>query len=382
MRHLDPGGSGERFDLWEWRVCLEGSREGVLLDRLEADGGLRCERRDPLTGRLENWRFLVGENLGEGRREVERSALELARQVCRLPAGLPFRLWVRGRCWRREGTEPQFRWEQGLRLRAESGGSRCEWWVGEPGEAPSPDEVAGRLREAAAETSAAGSGRHSAPALLTRPSRVTAVLLPPAAAWWSHEMGHAAIEGPAAVARAGTARIVDDPAGARWPAGFDVDDLGWPGECSVLWDAEGSHRLPSRGHGRRASIRDDAVLALSNTRVDPGKEPALSWDDLPAGSPVIDSVDAGRFDPLTGEVVLGVGVAGVWQGEEMMPVRARSVLLARCEEAWRGVHIVSSDRTATFELATCTRQGLMHPVMVGAPTLALEPVLLYPREER
>lgn len=380
--HLDPGGPGQRFDLWEWRVSLEGSRDGILLDGLEADGGLRCERRVGLPGGLESWRFLVGENLGDGRQEVERSAVALAEEASRSPAGLPFRVWVRGRCWRRQGVEPQFRWEQGLRFSTERGEIRSQWVVGQPGEAPSPDEVDQRLRTAETEVSASRSGERFAHPLFSEPWSGPAVLLPPAAAWWSHEMGHAAIERPEARPRGGRLRIVDDPARACWPAGFEVDDLGQPAECFSLWDAGGSHRLPSRGHMRRASIRDDVGLALSSTRVEPGGEDPVAWKDLPAGSPVIASVDAGRLDPLTGCIALGVVVVGVWQGEEIAPVRVRSVLLIRDDEAWKGVHIVSSDRAVTFELATCTRQGLMHPVMVGAPTLALEPVLLYPREER
>jgi hypothetical protein len=192
------------------------------------------------------------------------------------------------------------------------------------------------------------------------------VLLPAAAAWWVHEMGHAALEarGHGQPGGGGGLVVVDDPGLAPWPAGYERDDLGETGVATVLWDERGCHRPAPSGRRRRASVRQPARPSLSATRlvVDPAAvTPSLEEaTDLP----VIDRVDAARFDPQRRAVYLRIRRTG---GEAV-----DGVAVIRADEGWGGVRLWGDGHRNRMDLAACSRQGGLNAVMVGAPTLALE----------
>jgi hypothetical protein len=395
--------------LWELRGTLRG--EGLPL---AADGGWRLELG---TRRGLAWRFAVGAGpaaaLPSGRRTPSRPALDptgwraalkaleadlseemlrLRSETAPLAAGLArssaaacrtrLECHVRWRAWRCGRAAPRAAIERGVRVVIEPGdGARpgepgAIEWVGPAGGSPPwRGDPAGWLsarrmdRRVEPEPAARGGAAVCAPGPL--------VLLPAAAAWWTHEMGHAALETARRIGPVRTAHglsIVDDPASGPWPAGFAVDDAGRPARAAVLWDADGPRVPAASGRRRRPSVRDAAERALAVTRLTGGTRNGARWGELPDGTPVAASVRAGRFDPPTGTIVLELaGVGRVAQGRPLAG-SGRAVVAVDAAAGWQGVRRLADGPLADPILAACSRIGATVPVMVGAPTIVLDPV--------
>ncbi len=199
------------------------------------------------------------------------------------------------------------------------------------------------------------------------------VVLPAsAAAWFVHEMGHAALEwtgdrpaSPPAVT------VEDDPTRAPWPCGFTWDDAGQPAGRVVLW---GEGATPARAARRSGSIRDAAVPSLASTRCVIGVGAAPPVDPGP-GVPWIGPVRAARFDPSSRTVILAFESYFSRSSDDKWFVHhAPGTLVAGVEEVWPGVRGGHGRSGIATDFARCTRQGVVIAVMVGAPTLVLDPV--------
>jgi len=378
-------GDPPSFSLWELRATLRGEVEGGTASVLSvaSDGGWRVEWRSE---RERRWGFAVGAGPGAalraGRRTPSRSsldprgwsvALSAMEAALRLefrsllsaadvrgvardtgsapPARVAVEIHRRWRAWRRGGAPPRHAEDRGFHLVTEASGH------GGPG---------------------AGSARSRRCAAWTGPL----VLLSPAAGWWVHEMGHAALEsalriGPATASH-GLA-IVDDPAAGPWPAGFAIDDAGEPSRAAILWNEAGPQAPARRGRRRRPSVREAAEGALSVTRLVGDVAAGIGWSDLPEGTPVAADVRAGRYDPPTGLIALELEGVGSVRGGAHRPGSGRAVVLVEAAEGWRGLRALATDsRGADGTFATCSRLGAMVPVMVGAPTIVLDPVQVIP----
>ena len=378
----DPGDPPALL-LWELRATLRGET-GDGTPSVASDGGWRAEW-GPERGR--RWRFVVGAgpqaSILAGRRTPGRrwldprgwdaavsamdgalrlefgslrsaaDALAAARAAGSGPLGrVAIEIHLRWRAWRRGDAAPRHAEDRGFRLvlRGSDGGT------------PPAEGLD-------------GAGRPG-----TRPGPL--VLLAPAAGWWVHEMGHAALEsapenGPVRASH-GLA-IVDDPVAGSWPAGFTIDDAGDRARAATLWDGTGPHAPAPRGRRRRPSVRDAAKGALSVTRLVGEATGGFDWSDLPEGTPVAAGVRAGRFDPPTGLIALELeGVGSVRDGSHH-PGSGRAVALVQATEGWRGLRTMrAGPAEGDATLATCSRQGAMVPVMVGAPTIVLDPVRVIP----
>ena len=374
-------GDSPSFSLWELRATLRGQveRGAASVVSIASDGGWRVEWGSE---RDRAWRFAVGAGpgaaLGHARRTPGRrsldprgwtaalsgmeealrlefrvlmSAADIVEEAREAGSGASSRVDVeihrRWRAWRRGDAAPRHAEDHGFRLLA---GAPA------PGRSDQPPEQAGR------------------PGARTGPL----VLLAPAAGWWAHEMAHAALESAERIgpvpAPHGLA-IVDDPAAGPWPAGFAVDDAGDPARAATLWDGAGPHATARRGRRRRPSVREAAEGALSVTRL-VGHAPAgVGWSDLPEGTPVAGSVRSGRFDPPTGLIALELEGLGHVRGGAHRPGSGRAVALVEAAESWRGLRALATGPGGIDGMfATCSRLGAVVPVMVGAPTIVLDPV--------
>jgi len=403
------------FATWELRAALRWSeRAGTALS---IDGGWRLERR----GRAPSWRFAVGAGpaarigalwgvpvardldpvgwkgacaaIEKGLRARLRSLRIAADPLCariQQEAGgtgrLEIELHARWRAWKRGGQRPAGAEEEGARVIAEAGGPTrgvtLEWCGGGDARPPwldRPDWVDARLAAQLAFFRTAEGGKpHRGP---TPRGEGPLVLMPAAAGWWVHEMGHAALETASRTGRRERARhrlaIVDAPSEGPWPAGFAADDEGEASPPAELWGELGPRRPPDEGRRRRASVREPARGALSVPRlVDRGCRP-IAWGDLPDGAPVAARVRAGRFDPAGGVILLELDGLGTVEGGVPVAGSGRAVALLDPASVWNGARLLATGPAREDSLAVCTRQGTTLPVMVGAPTVVLEPVHLY-----
>ncbi|MDQ7008046.1 MAG: hypothetical protein Q9Q40_12510 [Acidobacteriota bacterium] len=355
------GGSG--LALWEWRATLAGQGSVVEAGSLRADGGWRREVASSQAGTAARWEFTVGEDLAESGHRVEEAVRALAAEAAKVSERLAFRVWGRLRCWWSPDSGAASSWEQGLLFTLDGGGRRRDWLVEDVRQAPDADILAQAVEDMDAAPPVTGSPVPSGW------SEGPVVLEPEAAGWWVHEMAHAAMESAAIRApNAAGLRIVDDPGAAPWPAGFRVDDRGCPARRAVLWDAHGSASSVEPGRWRSASVRQSPQPLLSCTRLE--WDPSVPRMDPPAdGALWIRAIDAGRFDPLSGEILLAGKTS---TGEDVL-------LMCTPEQAWRRARVCRGGTRDSQQMAACSRQGLTLPVMVGAPTLVLEPLRRYLR---
>lgn len=386
-----PGAGEPALASWEWRVTVSSALAGV--ESVLEDGGARAERFRGPGAPLAAACFLVGgepddllalcstapsRDYGEPlHSRARRLALSLAdqettwlRELFRrqpAPAGmLRFRLWCRLRAIAREPGGPYAELAAGLRLELDrQHGDPAVLWLGAP---PSRSSAGEAISERAGRASRPASRAVGPPLPARDVSGARLLLRPSAAAWWVHEMGHAALESPAAATGSGGPGgwvIVDDPLAAPWPAGFERDDLAQPSTRAVLWDGSGCHAPPATGRRRRPSVRQAAVPALSATRLE-----AVSGDDAAVGEaagdglPTVEAVRAARFDPATRRVYLRIRRTG---GRTV-----DGVAVFRADQGWQGLQVLGASDRPPEDLAACSRQGGLNAVMVGAPTLSLE----------
>ena len=420
LEHLPSRAAGSPlFATWEIRGVARG--RGPVHETSVLDGGARVEWLDPGTGEAIRARFLVGAAPGAldllAREEEfrfppgtawERAVAELsghlAREVDRFRRTFPFleetiraagpgtrhvrwEVAARARAWRRPGEEPRRELRTGFRVtvRIASGNgdawTRVSWSGSDPDAVPwaSADHRAWIERLEGARDAAEARSR-LAP-LPAEPWEGPVVLLGSPAGWWGHEMGHAALEGIACPGEGNDhgLRILDDPRTAPWPSGFEVDDLGEPARPTVLWDAGGPLPADGRGRRRREGIRSPAIPSLACTTVEAAGHGWVDWDDLPRDVPVVLRVDSGRLDLPGGMLLLGAADVMRITGHGMRPVTGGHLLAVPCGEGWKSARPVRNAPAVEGEQATCTRQGWMVAVMVGAPTLVLDPVRLLPR---
>ena len=204
------------------------------------------------------------------------------------------------------------------------------------------------------------------------------ILSPEAAAYCLHELAHAALERGVAplggAARGPGPALLEDPAGAPFPYGFERDDLGCPASASTLWSSAGRHALPA-GHARRSSLAATPRPALSFTRlVDTARAPLL--DEGP--SLRADAVSAARYDPALDRIFLAVRSFDLLRSGEPPRTLGGGVLSVSADEAWQGLAEVDGEGRQRLVRARCTRLGCVHPVMVGAPTIALRSMQYLP----
>ncbi len=421
LEHLPSrAGGSPLYATWEIRGVARG--RGPVHETSVVDGGARVEWLDPRTLEVARARFLVGAAPGAldllAREEDfrfppgvawERAVAELsghlAREVDRFRRTFPlleetvraagpgtrhvrWEVTARARAWRRPGEEPRRELSTGfrvtVRLAAGDAFARVAWAGSEPGRAPwaGPDHRAWVERLAGAREAAEARTR-LAP-LPPEPWEGPVVLLGSSAGWWGHEMGHAAIEGiacPGEGNRHGL-RVLDDPRQAPWPAGFEVDDAGHAARPAVLWDAEGPLPVEGPGRLRREGIRSPAVPSLACTTVEAAGHGWVDWEDLPRDVPVVLRVDSGRLDLPGGTLLLGAADVMRITPDGLRPVAGSHLLTVGCGDGWRGARPVRNAPAVEGEQATCTRQGWMIAVMVGAPTVVLDPVRLLPRNGR
>ncbi len=403
------GGPGQLFCYWEWRAQAGGSRLEEPLIHL--DGGVRLERLRSSSARAEGWRFLVGaepEDLellsGRSRRPgsdreaaaaVERAFGEILRRVVESSTGLEqyaqstrrgrsgalaveFGAWARARAWCFVGQPPKSTWESGVRFRArpERGGELFEWSGACSEEGPWRNgSASGGPGFWSPEPSLEGGASDET---LPQDYEGPAILLAPAASWWIHEMAHAAFEQDS-VPRpggGGGARIVEDPSAGCWPAGFAIDDRGHTAARSVLWDANGIHAPMPEGHFRRASLKAPARPSLSVTRLEVEASARIAPDLFSSNAPVITVARAGRYDPMSHELLLDVhAVRRQGSGLSAAPGN-RFVLRVDVDSAWQNMVVIADDLGSPLGAASCARQGFMNAVMVGAPTVGLDCVRL------
>lgn len=197
------------------------------------------------------------------------------------------------------------------------------------------------------------------------------VLLPPAAGWAAHELGHAALETGVPAELASEIELVDDPRSAPHPAGFTVDDVGRPADrCCLIGGAGGQPAF------RRSSIREAAVPAMSATALLPRR--STSAADIDANTVAVVEARAGRYDAPSGLTVLEVPRLFRWGQGDLIAIDDRPYALLIPFAAWQRVQTVVGAPLFSAEQAVCTRVGAVNAVMVGAPTITLEPVRLIP----
>ncbi len=394
-----PGATPHRLHLWEIRARAGASDSG----KAWLDGGARVEDLDPSTATVRRAWFAAGAGpravaaLAEGALDPDpdgwRAAAEwIDSEVASLHVA------ARGACERaaRDGA-PELAAETRARLRALSSGPDVPVAVSLDGSlrlvarAPRGGRVlceevlpglehperalldaAARLH-ARARAAAADAGDPADPEPGSR--RGPVVMTAAAAAWWVHEMAHAAFEGIGDdVCRGGRSVCIREvPADAPWPAGFAIDDSGADARASLLWGGRDA-APPDAGHRRRASIRDRAVPGPAFTRLvaDPGA--GASMVDVPEGTLALTSVRAGRLDPPSGTILLHADGLAIVRGGALRPCAGEGVVMVGVDDGWRGLSVIRDGPPAAVISALCTRGGRTAAVMVGAQTLVLDSV--------
>jgi hypothetical protein len=404
------------FQLWEIRASLTAT--GATVERIELDGGCRAERQDPGADiAAESW-FVVGAGpsalepvaagapfpaaaADEWRAAAAWASERLQKEFAGLQASLPVaeggfsgaglsverssaEIHIRVRAWRRGDDSPQGESVTGFRV-------RHDWSA--PGVRGRTERSATALaelpwlanRDAFGETLARQHAalRQLSPAGTTSASlrdyRGPVILAGPAAAWLIHEMGHAALERLASHSSGpkGGLAIVDDAPSAPWPAGFAWDDAGRPAQRLVLWDATGSRDVRAAAPRRRASIREAAVPFLSFTFLaQTGADSHAAALSPPPGIPIVCSASSGRYDPLTGTILLEVEQILTESRGVLSSVAGNFTLLVTPDQAWSGACLSTPQTAFMPEQANCSRHGAVIAVMVGAQTIALDSVHL------
>lgn len=359
-------------------------------------GPARMARLGKRSGAREDspdWRSVVADlvrDLAEAAEVWEDARSEAAALVSGfldLPARCTMSLHVRSRAWSTRGGEAASECVSSAALRIEVGeGVRriVNSGLFETTEGPSAAtawvaSLAPRVRERIDDQRRAASQRR-------RPGRWSGpvVFAPDAAALLAHEFGHAALEAANVPGRraarepqpAGGPSVVDDPRVAPWPAGFTVDDEGRPARAVALWDAAGRRDVePGDLARRRGAFGQPAIPSLSATWLAlgaPGSAPAVA----PEGVPVVLDIQRARFDPVSRRILASAGTVGCFEGGAPLPVWSSATLVIDPDEAWAGVFAPNSASPATRDLARCSRLGSLVAVMVGAPTIGLDPVHL------
>lgn len=417
---LDLGsGNARLFVVWEIRGRLTAGKTASGIP--EIDGGCRVEWDPPPCHPAMAWRFMVGGSaaalgplsvpqdqrhrdlvdpapqewraavttLGTRLKEKGKTAAEAGTRLLQMMSdlGLMARtvettVHSRARIWRRGGDRAEAEEAIGCRItaRLEFGHRKVDWsWFG-----PGPESAPWLLRpEAWSEGIQEWAqwnemlGRARVREGLKAPTLGDVVLLPHAAAWWAHELGHAAVEGWALPP--GTLTLIDDPGAASWPAGFAVDDRGHPAQAAVLQGGQKLGGWISPGRFRRGSVREAAVPALSFTKVEGKGEREGKAGGVPSCTLLAGQVKRGRFDPLSGHLSLLIDDLYQFVKGELVAFPGEALLLMDAGEAWSGARAVDFFRPAYSGQAVCTRQGSVNFVMVGAPTIALSRVLVCPR---
>jgi hypothetical protein len=400
---------GSALALWEIRA--QWVERGGDPPRIDLDGGVRWEWGPP--GDPERWAFVAGappefvtalglhrpgkvdrretrrwddavaavvaalrRQAAVGRERLRRAAADLA-AAGRTPLE-PGRVEVhlRVRAWRRAGEPPRGATETGVGvgLAWEHAGAKVRWerWIdaGEP-TAPGPPGGEGwwRPAEAAVRFPPAAT---AVPGRLPRRS-LPVVLLPAAAGWWAHELGHVALETganpapPARTSSPGSLLLEDDPAAAPWPVGFGFDDLAAAAGRAILWDGAGPRRA-GPGHARRAGIGAPARPALTATRL---SAPAGTRPP-PDAAVALRSVTHARFDPAGGRLLLASSEMGLLTNGHWAPLPDPVVVEMEPREAWASARAIEAGPPAMAEVAACTRLGARLPVRVEAPAVAIE----------
>ncbi len=390
--------------LWEARALVQRGPDGRA--RCDTDGGLRWERRDAAERCVEH-RYLVGAEPEDGglllaggtargstRRCGERMrAAALSAEALladhdasfgSLDAGLTSltragrigaaSLHVAGAVRHRilvggDGSA-RVEVERGVRYQLRNGGGDAlHLWGGESGADVPWSSDPERWLAARVSRLDPTAGRESGAAWTPRPGPL--VMLPRAAAWWGHEMAHAALEGWS-VPGDGALRIVEEPPRAPWPAGFLTDDHGDASGARCLWGGSKGQPLELTGLCRRPSVRDAARPSLAATRVEATGTAYAELAGIPDGTPVVRRIRAGRFDPRAGQVLAAIEVGGVMSAGEIVRAHGSAVALVGAEQGWRSALPGREAAIEDADFAPCTRLGLLLPVMVGAPTIVLE----------
>lgn len=364
------GSAPGAFRTWEVRAAARRAGDVTTLD---IDGGLREETADGAARFVVagGWSALDGHGPAAAEwdaatREVRAGLDELVDETARGLEGLralvgrcglvagpaSVEVHVRARAWQGAGTPPAAQVETGVRVRADWSAHGLSGQVDElarsPGELPwfaAPLEFAAALAAAAdAEEARAAWPVRDAP----WPGGAGPLLFAAEpACWLAHELGHALLETPGHVDLGPALSLRDDPRGAPWPCGFDVDDTGVPG-----------------GNARRASVRDAALPFLAATTL-AARGGAVAADA--AALPVVEDVDLGRFDPLRGAIWLRA--TSVREGRGRDAVRWRGPVLLRVDPArdLAAAHAVAGETRRV--VARCARQGTVLHVRCAAPPL-------------
>ncbi|GAB4373157.1 MAG: hypothetical protein Kow0062_09980 [Acidobacteriota bacterium] len=198
------------------------------------------------------------------------------------------------------------------------------------------------------------------------------VLFEDVAGAFVHEMAHAALETCPVAARraAGAFRIVDDPATAPWPCGDCAAD-GRAGRPVVLWGDAACDAADATW--RRADLAEVARPAPSSTRLESvGTAPRA--ERLPSGVAFAAAPGPTRYDPASRRMLLAVRVFARPASRGWTVVPGGGVIEIEPEQAWRSLKMMIGPANVDSDQALCTRLGSMHAVMVGAPTILLDPV--------
>lgn len=373
--------------LWEARATL-GTRPDRPGLHFEIDGGVRAERLAGPVG-ANAFRFAVGAGPAEAialARGPERRLLPSWDQLISLmadellvthrsaaqdlvdrvagdsekgPNPNTLETLGRARILTGPGIEPCVDFNIGHRIRVHSGPPhRTGVALYAPGELPPAAAAGSWIRQGTAEP-------------LGQDCVERVVLSSEAAGWAAHELGHAALE--KAVRRPDQLgiQLIDDPRRAPWPVGFQFDDRGSAARKADIG-------LGMEAPYRRPSVREQAAPALSFTSLTVKGGNRCERRDLDPGTIFVDSARAGRFDSATGIIALEALRFYRTKKDGTLGDTGHSGLVVLNERSWQRVIEVADEPRAKPEPALCTRAGAVNAVMVGAPTIVLEPARLIP----
>lgn len=417
---LDRGSSGAiDFASWEFRATLRWSAQGLVswegesagvVRRAGRDGAARDERRvigvgpahlarllaaPGVSSRTEHW----ADDLERIRRDVLEAVAEWEVARARADEGRASRdvgttestaaaaLHLRVRAWRRAGESGQTEVAAGVSIRC---GKSTEIAV-----APTDFLFDMTTAPGAAAAQIGDTCALRPPSIEFAPDADTppfssgwcgpVVFDARAAGWIAHEFGHAAFEAtsgagePVPLNAEHGAILVDDPTAVAWPVGFGVDDEGRPSSKRVLWGPTGPVRNASESAPRRrGSLGQPCLPALTYTHLAVPERECFE-SPPPDGTPVIVDVSSARFDPASGLILALATLTGQVREGRTTNLRQAPVLVwFDPRRVWPRLAAVGSTTAPSRFIARCSRLGSMHPVMVGAPTIVLDPVHLAP----